>query len=375
MVCASEGETPKTHTTQLRTMTFILSSKSNNSSSVQSQKSNKDWAADFNANTQIQLSADISRKINEGDLSALADSLKSLSDISTQGALEKMGFQVPGLDQDLLTNNLLDGFAPSDESELGEMAAAVIGSVKSSGNSDPNWVADKGKSSSSSTGNMTVTRTVEVNQNDPEGDHTRTTVTSTAVDENGKHTTTVVHEENTGARSEDGSATYSFKETVNSKTEDSKGRVYESTETYEEVGIDKGGIRTTLFRKGSGNVESGPHQGDAQPQFPSGTINPNPMDDSSNENPGYEINHPELSRNKYDHLINFDPSIDYGDQHRNSGPYTGPSIQDWQDALGGTSTGIWGNKESGVNENIERLLLGFINSDGGTSTGNDVPVI
>ena len=76
-----------------------------------------------------------------------------------------------------------------------------------------------------------------------------------------------------------------------------------------------------------------------------------------------------------DHLINFDPSIDYGDQHRNSGPYTGPSIQDWQDALGGTSTGIWGNKESGVNENLERLLLGFINSDGGTSTGNDVPVI
>ena len=90
---------------------------------------------------------------------------------------------------------------------------------------------------------------------------------------------------------------------------------------------------------------------------------------------GCEVNHPELSRNKYDHLINFDPSIDYGDQHRNSGPYTGPSIQDWQDALGGTSTGIWGNKESGVNENIDRLLLGFINSDGGTSTGNDVPVI
>ena len=373
-MCIGGGDPKETNHTPLRTMTFILSSKSNNSSSVQSQKSNKDWAADFNANTQIQLSADVSRKINEGDLSALADSLKSLSDISTQGALEKMGFQVPGLDQDLLTNNLLDGYTPSEESELGEMAAAVIGSVRSNGNSEPNWVADKSKSSSSSTGNLTVTRTVEVNQNDPEGDHTRTTVTSTAVDENGKHTTTVVHEENTGARSEDGSATYSFKETVNSKSE-VNGKVYESTETYEEVGVDKGGIRTTLFRKGSGNVEIGPYQGEVQPQFPSGTINPNPMDDSSVENPGYEVNHPELSRNKYDHLINFDPSIDYGDQHRNSGPYTGPSIQDWQDALGGTSTGIWGNKESGVNESLERLLLGFINSDGGTSTGNDVPVI
>ena len=212
VVCIGGGDPKDTNHTPLRTMTFILSSKS---SSFQSQKSNKDWAADFNANTQIQLSADISRKINEGDLSAFADSLKSLSDLSTQGALEKMGFQVPGIDQDLLTNNLLDGYTPSEESELGEMAAAVVGSVRSSGNGEPKWVSAKGKSTSTSTaGDISVTRTVEVNQNDPEGDHTRTTTTYSGSNEEGTYTTVVVHEDNTGARSEDGKATYSCTTTV-----------------------------------------------------------------------------------------------------------------------------------------------------------------
>ena len=93
-----------------------------------------------------------------------------------------------------------------------------------------------------------------------------------------------------------------------------------------------------------------------------------------------DIDHPAfaafraLSIDKLDWLRDFDPTIDPSGEHQNSGPYTGPSLDDFNDSHGGTSTGFWGNVGSSINEKLEYNLQSLANSHGGRSTGNGLPV-
>ena len=111
-----------------------------------------------------------------------------------------------------------------------------------------------------------------------------------------------------------------------------------------------------------------------------GTNCPPDMDGCDGDFGDYDIDHPAfaafraLSIDKLDWLRDFDPTIDPSGEHQNSGPYTGPSLDDFNDSHGGTSTGFWGNVGSSINEKLEYNLQSLANSHGGRSTGNGLPV-
>lgn len=123
-----------------------------------------------------------------------------------------------------------------------------------------------------------------------------------------------------------------------------------------------------------------------EPQEPPETYCPedgqNPMDDNYID-PSIEKKYGSAIKdylsdyqvNLIDLTKDLDPVSDPNGESYHGSEYDASVLNDILGSNGGTSTGIWGNNESGANENLEQLLLGFIDSNGGSSTGNDVPMI
>ena len=109
---------------------------------------------------------------------------------------------------------------------------------------------------------------------------------------------------------------------------------------------------------------------EGKPLFPVGKINPNPIDDNAVVGGSPRVDHPDLELD-FDEIMNLDPTQDPTNEHKNSGPYTGPSINEVIDSHGGTSTGSWGDSNVGgtIKDELASAIAVIIDSNVGTSTG------
>jgi len=107
--------------------------------------------------------------------------------------------------------------------------------------------------------------------------------------------------------------------------------------------------------------------------------NNNPMNDNHIDPSIEDTYGPRISTPIKNHTIDrkeliedLDPISDPTDEHKNSGPYTGPSITEVIDSHGGTSTGSWGDSNVGgsIKDELATAVAVIIDSNIGTSTGS-----
>ena len=326
----------------------------------------------------VALDSDIQSKIQHSNVEELLNNASAILNAAEQSTLEKLGFDVVVGGGNVEIRDFFEGFGPSENNKLADMASWVAGNARKNstdmqpepGNAKPGtkW---KDLSSSKQTNHETgetVTRTKQVDSSDP--DHVKTTQKKETTFNDQPATITKTHEED---QKEDGS--YAYIQTKEEEFKDDDGNTKKNLEIYKETGkIDEDGnvkIGTTsrsLYIDGK-LYERNPSDKN-RPLFKVkiGTSNPNPLDDGTYDSDQYEINHPELDRHRNGFLKDWDPSVDYGEDQYGSGPYTGPTFAGLQAINGGTGTGMWEVQGGPYNGST---LNGIFNSMGGTSTGSD----
>ena len=399
MVCASEGDNPNDRNQSiLKKMTFTIDTTKINSQASYILTKNSPLTSigisqealdnliesDENPLSQtskfdlVALDSDIQSKIQHSNVEELLNNASAILNAAEQSTLEKLGFDVVVGGGNVEIRDFFEGFGPSENNKLADMASWVAGNARKNstdmqpepGNAKPGtkW---KDLSSSKQTNHETgetVTRTKQVDSSDP--DHVKTTQKKETTFNDQPATITKTHEED---QKEDGS--YAYIQTKEEEFKDDDGNTKKNLEIYKETGkIDEDGnvkIGTTsrsLYIDGK-LYERNPSDKN-RPLFKVkiGTSNPNPLDDGTYDSDQYEINHPELDRHRNGFLKDWDPSVDYGEDQYGSGPYTGPTFAGLQAINGGTGTGMWEVQGGPYNG---PTLNGIFNSMGGTSTGSD----
>jgi len=390
MVCASEGDDPSdTNLTSLRTMP-IQSGQSTTSSKglqqfdwasarealVQLSESDsftsnwKDTKKDLTATDGFKLNKGIIKKIKRGAIHKISDSqIENLYESSS--LVSELGLKAPDMIE--VSIDLGADFAPSEESTTAAQVKEAIGGV--------NAADEDGLTMEE------IDKLVDAGADHIEADGTAWKEVARRTDENGDHTEYYesLSDPNVKRRERheetDNNIILSTEETGKTKS----GQPYiEQTQTI----LDKEGnviSEKEYLWTGEPGQSVNAHSkentgirydhtrkkfGEEKPLFPVGKINPNPIDDNVVVGGSPRVDHPDLELD-FDEIMNLDPTQDPTNEHKNSGPYTGPSITEVIDSHGGTSTGSWGDSNVGgtIKDELASAIAVIIDSNVGTSTG------